>query len=121
MQLLAAKGHESGETEGLGWLEAEAVRLEPRNASERIPHIGWNEVRPERPSPLFTGLAEGKDFYFVHSYHLDCRDPSDVLARTPYCGGVVSAVCRGNIYGVQFHPEKSQKAGFALLRNFIAL
>jgi glutamine amidotransferase len=120
MQLMATRGLEHGVTEGLGWIDGEVRRLEPTPEDTRIPHIGWSGVEPARPSALLTGVAPGRDFYFVHSYHLVCKDESDVLARTSYCGGFVSAVGRGRIYGVQFHPEKSQKAGFAVLRNFLA-
>jgi glutamine amidotransferase len=120
MQLLSTRGEESGETKGLGWLDAETVLIKP-GVGEHLPHIGWNEVRPSRPSPLFAGIAPGTDFYFVHSYAVRPRDAADILAAAPYGDGVCAAVQKGNVYGVQFHPEKSQKAGFALLRNFLSL
>lgn len=119
MHLLADRGIEGGETQGLGLVPGTAVKLQPDEPGTRIPHVGWNEVHPVRPSPLMEGIEDGRDFYFVHSYHLACDDPADVLATTPYCGGIASAVQRGIVAGVQFHPEKSQKAGFALLRNFV--
>jgi imidazole glycerol-phosphate synthase subunit HisH len=121
MQMLASRGDEGGDTKGLGWIDGEVQRFTPTGEDTRIPHIGWNEVTPTRASPLFAGIAPGRDFYFVHSYHLVCRDPGDVAARTPYCGGFVAAVERDNVFGVQFHPEKSQRVGFALLRNFLGL
>lgn len=121
MQLLAARGWEGGETEGLGWIGGEVRRLQPPGGSARIPHVGWNEVFTVRESPLFRGIPEGKDFYFVHSYHFLCDNGGDVLARTPYCGGFVSAVGRGSVFGVQFHPEKSQRVGFHILRNFLGV
>jgi imidazole glycerol-phosphate synthase subunit HisH len=121
MQLMATRGLEHGVTEGLGWIDGEVRRLEPTREDTRIPHIGWSEVTPSRPSPLLDGATAGRDFYFVHSYHLACTDEKDVLARTGYCGGFVSAVGRDRVFGVQFHPEKSQRAGFAVLRNFLAL
>jgi glutamine amidotransferase len=120
MQLLASKGWEGGETAGLGWIEGEVVRLEPSGGEFRIPHVGWNEVVQEGGG-LFRGIPSGRDFYFVHSYHLKPAREEDVLARTPYCGGFISAVRRGTVFGTQFHPEKSQKLGFQVLRNFIAL
>jgi imidazole glycerol-phosphate synthase subunit HisH len=120
MQLLAATATEGGPSQGLGLIEADVVRLEPENG-ERIPHIGWNAVRPEPGAELFAGLPDDADFYFVHSYHVACRAPGDVAATTPYAGGFCSAVAHGLVYGVQFHPEKSQANGFALLRNFLAL
>jgi len=121
MQLLATKGWEGEEAEGLGWIEGEVRRLEPNGEKARIPHIGWNEVVLTQSSPLFAGMTSRKDFYFVHSYHLSCRNDREVLARTPYCGEFVSAVGKNNIFGVQFHPEKSQRVGFQVLRNFLAL
>lgn len=120
MQMLAKRGEEHGGAEGLGWLDADTVLIKPA-AGERLPHIGWNEVHPERESPLFAGIAPGTDFYFVHSYALRPRDSSATLASAPYGDGVCAAVQKANVYGVQFHPEKSQKAGFALLRNFLSL
>jgi glutamine amidotransferase len=121
MQLLATRGWEGGETEGLGWIDGEVRRLEPQGGDTRIPHIGWNEVEVLRESPLFRGVPAGKDFYFDHSYHYCVGDERDLLARTSYCGGFASAVGRGCVFGVQFHPEKSQRMGFQVLRNFLAL
>ena len=121
MQLLASKGFEVKETHGLGFVPGEVRRLNPTDEDVRIPHVGWNEVCFLPDSPLFRGIAPGRDFYFVHSYHLCPQDESNVLARTPYAGGFVSAVQSGSIWGVQFHPEKSQRAGFQLLKNFLSL
>lgn len=121
MQLLASKGFEVEEVDGLGFIPGEVRRLNPSGEDTRIPHVGWNEVHPISDSPLFRGIAPGQDFYFVHSYHICPRDESNVLARTPYAGGFVSAVRSGSIWGVQFHPEKSQRAGFQLLKNFLSL
>jgi glutamine amidotransferase len=120
MQLLASRGFEVTERPGLGWIPGDVRRLRPTDG-DRVPHVGWNELHLERSDcPLFAGVPQGKDFYFVHSYHFEC-DPADVVARTPYCGGFVSAVQRENVFGVQFHLEKSQRPGFAVLRNFLAL
>lgn len=121
MQLLATKGWEGEETSGLGWIEGEVKRLQPDDQDVRIPHVGWNEVIFTQSSPLFRDIPSGKDYYFVHSYRLFCRHERDVIARTPYCGGFVSAVGRDNVFGVQFHPEKSQRLGFQVIRNFLAL
>lgn len=121
MQLMATESLEVQRTGGLGWIPGQVRRLEPAGGDTRIPHVGWNEVVTVRPSPLFSGVPSGKDFYMVHSYHLVCDREEDVLARTPYCGGFVSAVGRERMFGVQFHPEKSQRPGFAVLRNFLAL
>ncbi len=119
MQLLAERGFEVRETPGLGWIDGEVRRLEPTDEDRRIPHVGWNQVVPARPSPLFEGIAPDRDFYFVHSYAVRPAEEADVLGRTPYAGRFVSAVERGSVFGVQFHPEKSQRVGFQLLRNFM--
>lgn len=121
MQLLATTGYESGKHSGLGWLDAEVRLLEPAARTERVPHVGWNNVDFVRESPVTVGLESHRDFYFVHSYHVRCADSSDVLATTPYAGSFVSMVHRGNIYGCQFHPEKSQAVGFELLSGFLAV
>ena len=121
MQLLASEGDEGGVHQGLGWIQGRVERFVPTEAGERIPHVGWNEVRQARPSVLFDGIEDGKDFYFVHSYHFVPGSPEHVLATTPYCGGCVSVVNRDNVYGVQFHPEKSQRVGMRLLQNFLSL
>jgi glutamine amidotransferase len=119
MHLLAGRGTEGGETEGLDLIPGEVRRFAPGDPSLRVPHVGWNEVEVVRPSPLFAGLPSGKDFYFVHSFHFAPEDARDVVATTRYGGEFVSVVQRENVFGVQFHPEKSQRTGFALLRNFL--
>jgi glutamine amidotransferase len=121
MQLLASAGTEGGEEPGLGWIEGRVEKLEPAGEGERVPHIGWNEVYGNGASSLFDGIDPGRDFYFVHSYHFACANDDDVAARTPAYGEFASGVAHGNVMGVQFHPEKSQKAGFQLLTNFLAL
>ncbi|MGH9152651.1 MAG: imidazole glycerol phosphate synthase subunit HisH [Acidimicrobiales bacterium] len=119
MQLLAAVGFEGGPTEGLGWIDAAVRRLTPTAQDRQVPHVGWNEVVPHGDSPLFDGIEPASDFYFVHSYHVVCASEDDVAATTPYCGGFTSAVGHGNVHAVQFHPEKSQRVGLRLLRNFL--
>ena len=119
MQLLADRGHEGGDIPGLGILPGEVRRFEPRSHAERIPHVGWNEIYPSGKSLLFHGVPAGSDFYFVHSYHLVPKCGEHVIATTPYCGGFASAVGTGNIFGVQFHPEKSGRVGFHVLSNFL--
>lgn len=121
MQLLASKGWEGEKTDGLGLIPGEIRRLEPFGTDTRIPHVGWNEVNPSRESNLFRDISSGKDFYFVHSYHFCTENDSHILAHTPYAGRFVSAVQSGFVFGVQFHPEKSQKTGFQLLKNFLAV
>ena len=118
MQLLAAKGWEGGETGGLGFIDGE-IKLLKAGAGERLPHVGWNEVEYEKNAPLFFNIPGGTDFYFVHSYHFVCRNKSESVATTPYGGGFTSAVQKENICGTQFHPEKSQKPGLQLIKNFL--
>ncbi|MHB2168631.1 imidazole glycerol phosphate synthase subunit HisH [Alsobacter sp. R-9] len=121
MQLMATKGTEHGACDGLGLLEATVTSLSPVQG-ERIPHMGWNEVEDCSSSSLFAGLAARPDFYFVHSYHLVPDDQAWVAGTTPYSGSFVSAIASpaAPIFGTQFHPEKSQKNGFRVLRNFLA-
>jgi imidazole glycerol-phosphate synthase subunit HisH len=119
MQLLANKGYEGGEEEGLCLVPGEVKRLESSDSSARIPHIGWNEVYKTRDNLLFAEVPDGTDFYFVHSYHFITENSENVIATTPYCGGFTSAVTFGNVFGVQFHPEKSGKTGFQVLKNFL--
>ena len=119
MQLLANVGREFGDHAGLGWIEGEVVPLAPSDPALKIPHMGWNDLHMARPHPLLNGISEGSDVYFVHSYKFDVRACADVLATTEYGETVTAAVARGNIAGVQFHPEKSQHEGLKLLANFL--
>ncbi|HEV7232993.1 MAG TPA: imidazole glycerol phosphate synthase subunit HisH [Sphingorhabdus sp.] len=120
MQLLADEGDEVSKTEGLGLIAGRIERILPTDVSERVPHVGWNEVR-HRDNPLFAGIPSGADFYFVHSFRFVPARDDTILATTPYAGETVSAVGKGHVAGVQFHPEKSSRAGFRLLKNFLAL
>lgn len=121
MQLLADIGEEGQPMTGLGLVAGRVIRLSNMGNEERIPHVGWNEVYPVGESDLFHKIPPGSDFYFVHSYHFVPDSQESILANTPYCGGFVSAVHNANIFGVQFHPEKSSKIGFQLIRNFLKL
>lgn len=96
------------------------MRLIRRAPAFRVPHVGWNEVRAASGAAAFAGIPDGADFYFVHSYHFVPRDPAHVAGVTDYDGDIVAAVQAGNVWGAQFHPEKSSKAGFQLLRNFLS-
>ena len=120
MQLLGERSEEGEPIEGLGLIPGETVRLLPQTG-ERIPHVGWNEVRFTPTSSLFGGINPGSDFYFVHSYVFRPANDADVAAHTPYAGQFASAVQRVNVYGVQFHPEKSSLAGLQVLKNFLAM
>jgi len=119
MQLLASVGREFGDHAGLGWIDGEVVRLTASDATLKIPHMGWNELKIERPHPLLAGIETGAHVYFVHSYELRAKDAADILATTDYGGAVTAMIARGNIAGTQFHPEKSQAVGLRLLRNFL--
>lgn len=117
-QLLARASDEFGSHEGLGWLDATVERI-PANGV-RVPHVGWNELHRTGDSRLFDELPEEPLFYFVHSFHIRARDPEIVKAETEYGGRLVAVVEKDNVYGTQFHPEKSQLAGLTLLGNFLA-
>lgn len=120
MQLFS-KFSEEGDAEGLGWIDARTVKFRRNRANLplKIPHVGWNTFRAVRPSPFFAGVEEDRKFYFTHSYHLECADPADVLTVTDYGYEFSSAVQRDNIFGVQFHPEKSHLEGLRVLLNFV--
>lgn len=120
MQLFARSSREHGEHEGLGWLDAEVLPLAAAPPA-KVPHVGWNSVSFADGDWLFAGLPNGEsDYYFVHSFHMVCRDPADRIATTDHGGTVTAAVRRGNLVATQFHPEKSQDNGLQLLRNWLA-
>ena len=121
MQLLATRGTEGGITPGLGLIDGEVVRIDTLGCMLRIPHVGWNAIKLNTPSGLFAGVPAGTDFYFVHSYAFQPADMSHALAFTDYGIPIVAAIGVKNIFGTQFHPEKSSKAGFHVLRNFLSL
>lgn len=121
MQLMT-KSSEEGILSGLGWIDAHTVRLKvPASSHLRVPNIGWNILKIAQPHALFEGIDKSSRFYFVHSYHVCCNDSNDVIATTPYFIEFTSAFARGNIMGVQFHPEKSLKYGFRILQNFASM
>jgi len=119
MQLLAREGFEHGHHEGLGWVAGAVKPFEVDGARFKSIHIGWNHVVPRWQEPFFTGLENSQTFYFVHGYHLICETPQTIYATSRYGQPFVSSICQDNIFGVQFHPEKSQEAGLALLHNFL--
>ena len=119
MQLLT-KRSEEGVLPGLGWIDAETLKFDTsRVERHKVPNIGWNYVHPVKESALMKDMYDDPRFYFVHSYYVKCNDPQDELLRSEYAVPYTSAVERGNIMGVQFHPEKSHKYGMKLLHNFI--
>jgi glutamine amidotransferase len=122
MQLLAERGREYEVTEGLGWIAGEVDRIVPRDPNLKIPHMGWNTLNVARPHPVLDGLTfgpQGRHAYFVHSYQLNPAQRADLVADAEYGGAVTAIVARDNIFGTQFHPEKSQKLGLALIANFL--
>lgn len=122
MQLLARRSDE-GRLSGLGWIEADAKRLDGGALGQpvKVPHMGWNDIRPLREHPLLRGLAAEDAFYFLHSYHVSCDRRDDVLAEAAYGAAFDCAVGVRNVHGVQFHPEKSHLSGAKLLKNFAEL
>ncbi len=118
MQLLFEESDEMGRTAGLGLLRGRVRRFA---AGLKVPHIGWNQVHAVRPSPLLAGMAQDSYAYFVHSYVVEPADPSMVLATTDYGGAFASVVSQGKLYGLQFHPEKSQEVGLRMVAAFAAL
>lgn len=125
MQLLASHGDEGSDggacTPGLGLVPGRVRALADLGCTGRIPHVGWNSVNARRDAPLLARLPAGTDFYFVHSYAFVPDDPADLLATAEYGLPVAAAVQRGAVLGVQFHPEKSGRAGFQVLRNFVQM
>lgn len=122
MQLLASRGLEYETTDGLNWISGDVAPIRPADPQLKIPHMGWNDVTLNRPHPLLDnllGAGQRRDAYFVHSYALSADNPDDVVANTDYGGPITAFVARDNIAGSQFHPEKSQSFGLALLSNFI--
>jgi len=122
LQLMAERGLEHGVTPGLGWVRGEVRAIEPSDPKLKIPHMGWNTLQLAHPHKLFDGIATGEDglhAYFVHSYHLVPANPDKLIATTDYGGAVTAFIARDNMAGSQFHPEKSQKLGLALIANFL--
>lgn len=118
-QLLATEGLEFGVTPGLDWIKGQVKKLEPRDPTLTIPHMGWNAVTLVRDHPLFAGVPSGSHMYYANSFALTPADPDDVVATSDHGGPFTAAVAKDNVAGVQFHPEKSQASGLALLANFL--
>jgi glutamine amidotransferase len=119
MQLLMDVGEEMGQWPGLGLIGGHVVRFEfGSSPTLKIPHIGWNNITPAAAHPIFTGIEQGGYAYFVHSYHALVTNPAHAIGLTNYGYDFASVIAKDNIWGVQFHPEKSQEVGLAMLRNF---
>lgn len=122
MQLMATRGKENVVTDGLDWIAGDVERITPRDESLKIPHMGWNTLDLLREHPVLERLPlgpKGRHAYFVHSYHLHAANEADVLARADYGGPVTAIVAKDTAIGTQFHPEKSQRFGLALIANFL--
>ena len=121
MQLMATRGIEHGQHDGLGWIPGEVHPLNPLDATLKVPHMGWNVVTPTstKTHPVLTGLAKTAHAYFVHSYSIICKNETDMLATSDHGGQFAAVTGRDNMIGTQFHPEKSQAAGLRLLGNFL--
>ncbi len=122
MQLMSSRGLEKTTTNGFGWIKGDVVEMVPSDPTLKIPQIGWNTLEVRKPHQLFDGIKTGADglhAYFVHSYHLAVENPDDLIATTSYGGDVTAFVASGNRAGAQFHPEKSQTLGLALISNFL--
>jgi glutamine amidotransferase len=122
MQLMSERGLEKTVTNGFGWISGDVKEITPADPTLKIPQIGWNTIELQRPHPLFSGIEtgpKGLHAYFVHSYHLEAKNPAEIVATADYGGAVTAAVARDNVAGTQFHPEKSQALGLALITNFL--
>lgn len=119
MQLMAARGHEFEQTEGIGWIDGDVVPIRPESSKMKIPHMGWNDLKLDQKHPVLDEIASGDHVYFVHSFHMEVSDPSERLAYCDYGGPVTAIVGRDNVIGMQFHPEKSQATGLKMISNFL--
>jgi len=122
MQLMAEEGREKGVHKGLGWIEGAIVKLEPSDPGLKVPHMGWNTLSFRQTHPLLAGIEDGENglhAYFVHSYHLAATNPASLIATADYGQAVTAIVGRDNMFGTQFHPEKSQRLGLTLIGNFL--
>ncbi|WP_170548045.1 imidazole glycerol phosphate synthase subunit HisH [Ruegeria atlantica] len=119
MQLMASKGHEYTETDGLDWVAGDVLRIEPSDDALKVPHMGWNDLVLESDHPVFSGVKTGDHVYFVHSYHFRVTDPAERLAYVDYGQEVTAVIGRDTMVGMQFHPEKSQDVGLRMIGNFL--
>ncbi len=119
MQLFAKIGYESQETKGFGWIDGIVRKINNINKTLKLPHMGWNQIEFKKDFILFSGLENKSHMYFVHSYELTTKQKDCIVATTNYGNSIVVAVAKENIFGTQFHPEKSQKNGLKILENFL--
>lgn len=121
MQMLFERGHEFGTHEGLGWFKGEVKKLTPADDTLKIPHMGWGVLQPKSDHLIFNNIPDEAHAYFVHSYHAVGASTNEVLATVDYGGDIVAIIGRNNIVATQFHPEKSQRVGLQLIRNFLGM
>lgn len=121
LQMFAEIGHEEMETEGLGWIPGKVVKIDNKNGKFKLPHIGWNQINIIKDSKMFKGIDENSHMYFVHSFEIIPDDKNVILATANYSSNIVCSIEKENIFGTQFHPEKSDKNGLKILNNFIKL
>ena len=121
LQMFADTGYEEIETKGLGWIPGKVSKLDNKNGKYKLPHIGWNEINIIKDSKIFQGIENNSHMYFVHSYEFIPVDKNVISATTDYSSNIVCSVEKENIFGTQFHPEKSDKMGLQIIRNFISL
>ena len=121
LQMFADVGYEETETKGLGWIPGKVSKIDNQNGKYKLPHIGWNQINILKDSKIFKGIENKSHMYFVHSYEFVPNDKSTVSATTDYSSKIVSSIEKENIFGTQFHPEKSDKVGLILIKNFLEL
>ena len=119
MQLMATMGREYEDTKGLDWVGGEVVKIEPRDASLKVPHMGWNDLVIDQPHAILDGVENGQHVYFVHSYHFQVANPEERIAHVDYAGDITAIIGRDTMIGMQFHPEKSQYVGLRMIGNFL--
>ena len=121
LQMFADIGYEETETKGLGWISGKVSKIDNQNGKYKLPHIGWNQINIVKDSKIFKSIENNSHMYFVHSYEFIPNDKSVIVATTDYCKNIVCSIEKENIFGTQFHPEKSEKGGLQLIKNFINL
>ena len=121
LQMFADIGHEEAETKGLGWISGKVSKIDNQNGKYKLPHIGWNQINIVKDSKIFKNIENNSHMYFVHSYEFVPEDKNFISATTDYSSNIVCSVEKENIFGTQFHPEKSDKIGLKIINNFISL
>ena len=121
LQMFADVGYEEAETKGLGWIPGKVSKIDNKNGKFKLPHIGWNEIEIQKESEIYKNIKNKSHMYFVHSYEFIPEDKSVISGTTDYSSKIVCSVEKGNLFGTQFHPEKSDKTGLKIIENFIKL